>query len=314
MNAISEALVGYLEYRQRYGLSHCSHLPWILGRFARYADSVGAQRIASRLFLDWRHCYPETKDTTWSSRLCHVRGFAKWCRLGDPAVEVPPSDLIRVRARRPKPYIYSRQEISAMLDEAGRLPSPGGLRAATCQTLFGLLAVTGLRLGEALALDDGDVDLDEGVLTIGQSKNGSWRFVPVARSTCERLAACRQRRRRLFGTGGGAFFLNEKGKRPVHNSVQADFARIGKRIGLRDADGDTRNGHGPRIHDLRHSYSVSTMIRWYREGLDVNREITRLTTVLGHRTPASTYWHVEAVPELMELACRRAEANMEEGR
>ncbi len=312
MSTMSEALDGYLEYRQRYGLTHCSHLPWILGRFARYADSVGAQRITSRLFLDWRHCYPDTRDITWVTRLSHVRGFARWCRLGDPAAELPASDLIRCRARRPKPYIYRRQEIAAILDEAGRLPSPVGLRAATGQTLFGLLAVTGMRLGEALALDDGD--LADCVLTVRQSKNGHCRLVPVAAGTCERLAAYRQRRRQLFGAGCEAFFLNEKGRRPVHNTVQAEFASIGKRIGLRDADGGGRNGRGPRIHDLRHTFAVSTMIRWYREGADVGQEIMRLTTMLGHRRPAATYWYIEAVPELMELACQRAQTGREDGR
>ena len=193
------------------------------------------------------------------------------------------------------------------MEYAAQLSSARGLNAWTFSTLFGLIAVTGLRLGEALGLDETDVDLDEGVLTITRTKNGEFRLLPIALSTTERLGAYRAVRDRILGSRAQSFFRTERGWRPSSNYVEAVFARVGMAVGVRDGCPSGKRGRGPRIHDLRHTMAVRTIIGWYRAGLDPNREMIKLTTYLGHKHPSHTYWYMEAVPELMRLACTRAE-------
>ncbi len=196
------------------------------------------------------------------------------------------------------------------MSEAARLPSSYGLRGWTCSTLFGLIAVTGLRVSEAIGLDDNDVDLNEAVLAIRRSKNGKCRFVPLAASAAQRMGAYRAARNRLLGRGPAAFFLLENGERPSDCCVRYNFALACQRIGLRERQVFQKHGRGPRIHDLRHSFAVRTIMDWYRRGLDPDREMLKLSTYLGHAQPEYTYWYIEAMPELLQLACERAERHL----
>jgi integrase/recombinase XerD len=235
-----------------------------------------------------------------------VRQFAQWLSAIDPRNEVPPKTLVPGRHRRPRPYIYSDREIVRIIDGAERLPSANGIRALTYAMLFGLIAVTGLRVSEALALDNGDVDLATGVLTIRRGKFGKTRIVPVSQSTSDRLIAYAKERDRLLGCCPKSFFVSDNGRRPDDCAARYNFASVCQRIGLRTAQKFNRHGRGPRIHDLRHSFAVRTLVNWYRTGKDPEREMIKLSTYLGHADPAHTYWYIEAVPELLELASRRA--------
>jgi integrase len=197
-----------------------------------------------------------------------------------------------------------------IVSRAARLPSRYGLRGWTCSTLFGLVAVTGLRINEALKLDDDDIDLSAGVITVKRGKNRRARFVPIAPSATNRLAAYRAERIRLLGLGAGAFFRNDDGRRPTDCCARYNFAVVSQDVGLRRAQKFCRHGRGPRIHDLRHTFAVHTIMGWYRKGLDPDREMLRLSTYLGHVKPDHTYWYIEAVPELMQLASKRAERSL----
>lgn len=212
--------------------------------------------------------------------------------------------------QRARPFIYSGKQIGELVSCAARLPSRYGLRGRTCSTLFGLIAATGLRINEALRLDDSDVDLDAKVITIVRSKNGKARYVPIAASTTKRLAAYRVERRRLLGTLDGAFFLNDDGQPLPDCCARYNFAVVSQEMGLRPQQRFCRHGHGPRIHDLRHSFAVHTITDWYRRGLDPDPEMIKLTTYLGHSKPEHTYWYIEAVPELLALASQRAERSL----
>ena len=187
------------------------------------------------------------------------------------------------------------------------VPIRSGVDSWSCSTLFGLIAVTGLRISEAIALDDHDVDLEDGVITVRQGKNGAARYVPLAPTTVARLRAYRTERNRLLGQTPGPFFLMESGARPTDCSVRCNFAAVGQALGLRQPQRFHKHGRGPRIHDLRHTFAVRTIIRWYRTGLDPDREMSKLSTYLGHVKPEFTYWYIEAVPELLQLASQRAE-------
>jgi len=197
--------------------------------------------------------------------------------------------------------------VERIVAEAGRLPSVRGLRGLTYPTLFGLLAVTGLRIGEAVALDGDDVDLTHGVLTVRRGKGGRERLVPVSDSTRGQLERYARERDRLLGARPHPFFVCDRGRRVGECGARYNFAAVGRRIGLRPAQTDRRHGRGPRIHDLRHTFAVRTLIGWYRAGRDPDREMAKLSTYLGHTNPAHTYWYVEAVPELLALAAERAE-------
>ena len=282
----------------------------VLRKFAEFADREGADHITVDLFLRWKKHYGSANNLTWTTRLSMVRVFAGWLQGFDARSEVPPPGLITSKPRRTRPYIYTDEQIAEIVTEAGRLPSSYGLRAWTCSTLLGLIAVTGLRVNEALGLDDKDVDLNEAVLTIRQAKNRKSRFVPIAPCATERLGAYRAERNRILGAGRAAFFLLENGDRPTDCCARYNFAQVCQRIGLREPQPFNKHGRGPRIHDLRHTFAVRTIMDWYRRGLDPNREMLKLSTYLGHTHPDHTYWYIEAIPELLQLACERAERNL----
>jgi integrase len=214
--------------------------------------------------------------------------------------------LLAARRRRNKPHIYSEPEIARLMDEAAKLGSPSGLRAMTYMTLIGLLSATGLRPGEALALDVGDVDLQNGILAIRESKFGKSRFVPVEDSTRTALARYAKQRDKLQPRAATeAFLVSERGKRVHGCAARRTFATMSCSIGLRVSTGSRRTGRGPRLQDFRHSFATRRLIEWYRAGLDVGRELPKLATYLGHVDGGHTYWYIEAVPELLQLATER---------
>ena len=243
------------------------------------------------------------QKATWARKLTAVRRFASWVSAFDPRTEVPPKQLLNIRHRRPKPYIFTDQEIERLLAEASRLPSPKGLRAITYRTLIGLLAATGLRPGEVHALQNADVDLQNGILMIRQTKFGKSRFVPVADSTRAALAQYAKRRSRIHPhLPADRFFVTERGTPLGTSCACRTFAKISLAIGLRTTVDDRRIGRGPRLQDLRHTFATRKLIEWYQSGLDVSRELPKLSTYLGHVDVVHTYWYIEAIPELLQLA------------
>jgi integrase/recombinase XerD len=263
---------------------------------------AGADFITADLALSWATRRPTEASPEWTRRLGVVRHFAQYCAAHDPRTVAPPRDLALRRYQRPTPYIYRDDEIARLLDAAARLPSKIGLRPQTFTTLFGLYAVTGLRCREPLQLDRHDVDWRNGVLTIRGAKFGKSRFVPLHPTTVEALrayAACRDRLCRE--PESPSFFLSDRGARLTHWAVRATFVSLSRRIGLR-GPGDSR---GPRLHDLRHRMAVNTLLRWYEEGIDVERRLPSLATYLGHAHITDTYWYLTATPELLQRAMLR---------
>ena len=282
----------------------------ILRRFIAFAERQGADHISTNLFLRWQNAFGRANRQTWAGRLGIVRLFAQWLHGIDPEHEVPPQALIPNRYRRARPYIYSDEEIRRIIDAAAKLPSISGIRALTYSTLFGLIAVTGLRISEAISLNIGDVDLETGVLTVRRGKLGKARLLPLSDSTTAQLTGYAKERDRLLGARPKSFFVSECGERPTDCNARYNFASICQNIGLRPAEKFNRHGRGPRIHDLRHTFAVRTLVDWYRTGKDPAREMIKLTTYLGHIDPVHTYWYIEAVPELLALASRRAESSL----
>ena len=304
MSALRQELDRYLAVRRSLGYD-LGTAARILRRFIGFAESQGIKHVSADLFLRWQKAYGRAGGQTWAARFGIVRLFAQWLHGLDPAHETLPRGLMPYRARRPRPYIYSEAEIASIVATAAELPSTYGLRGLTYATLFGLIAVTGLRISEALALDAGDVDLISGVLTIRRGKLGKARLIPLDASVTERLLTYVGERNRLLGFAPQAFFVSEQKTRVGDCSARYNFALVCKQLGLRPPQRYGRHGRGPRIHDLRHSFAARTMIGWYRNGQDAAAEMLKLTTYLGHTKPENTYWYIEAVPELLELAAER---------
>jgi integrase len=311
MNTLREASEQYLRLRRELGYK-LREPAGLLRNFVAFAEREGADHVSTDLALRWAQQSPGAQPATWAGRLGVVRRFAVWLSAKDRRTEVPPAGLLPCRYRRKRPYLYSDKEIENIVRAAGRLPSAAGLKGRTFATIFGLLAVTGLRVSEALALDRQDVDLKEGILRVRRTKFGKSRLVAVHESTRQILADyARARDRVVQRPATEAFFLSERGRRVTEWAARYNFAKVSREVGLRAATTNCRHGRGPRLHDMRHRFAICTLLGWYRAGTDVEREIPKLATYLGHVHVNETYWYLEAIPELLELATRRLESAKE---
>lgn len=312
MNPLYGALDEYVAVRQGLGV-RLTVAARLLKRFVAFVDHAGTDVITNALALQWAMHPTDAQPATWTWRLGMVRCFATWRRATDSRTEVPPHGLLSHRYRRKPPHIYTDTEITEMLAAALALPSARGLRGRTYATFFGLLAVTGLRVSEALSLDRHDVALEISLLTIRRTKFGKSRLVPIHSSTTEaltRYAAARDHCWPRLDTP--AFFVSEQRTRLTADNVRHTFALVGRRTGLRTPTPGRRHGRGPRLHDLRHRFAARVLISWYRAGRDVEREIHKLATYLGHVHVTDTYWYLEAIPELLQLAAARLATTPEE--
>jgi len=275
----------YLATRRAMGYKLC-YQGQMLVQFVDYLEAVGAEHLTINHALGWAKQPSGAARTWWAVRLSTVRAFARYLSALDPATQIPPAGLISAGSHRIVPYIYTDEDITRLLEAAGRLGSAH--RADTYQTVIGLVAVTGMRAGEAVRLDRDDVDLEQGVLTIRNSKHGKSRQVPVHPSSVEALAAyARRRDQRQPRPKAASFFTSTTGTRLLRDNVSTVFPSLVRDAGL---DGSGRR-RPPRLHDLRHSFAVRSLIRWYRQGLDVEQQLPVLSTYLGHVAPSSTYWY-----------------------
>jgi integrase len=305
MSALRSALEDYLVLRRSMGFK-LDRAARLLAQFVAHCEVVGSATVTTRLALSWA-TLPTGASQNWHAyRLSVARGFARYLALLDERVEVPPPDLLPNRSDRACPYLYSTEEVVALMDAAKKLPSP--LRRATFTTLLGLLYVTGMRIGEALHLDRDDVDLDQQVIVVRNSKFNKSRELPIHPSTVRALGAFLSQRDELCPRASSpAFFVSLAGTRILYCNFHLCFQGLVREAGLAARSPRCR----PRPHDLRHTFAVSTLIGWYRDGLEVEPRMPRLSTYLGHIHPAHTYWYLEAAPELLALAAARLEANAE---
>jgi integrase/recombinase XerD len=302
MTDFSSAAADYLATRRAMGYK-LAYQGQMVGQFAAYLDSVGAQHLTIAHALAWAKQPADAAPVWWAVRLGTARGFARFLSALDPATEVPPVGLLPEPSHRIVPYIYSDEDIALLRQAAGRLRPEH--RADTYQTLIGLIAVTGMRVGESVRLDRGDVDFGEGLLTIRNTKFGKSRQLPLHPTTVEALTAyARRRDERRRKPKSSSFFTSSIGTRLLRDNVCTVFPRLVREVGLRSPN----RLRPPRLHDMRHSFAVKTLVSCYRNGRDVERRLPLLSTWLGHTTPRDTYWYLSAVPELLELIADRLDA------
>lgn len=273
---------------------------WLLPDFVAFLTAHGSPVITADLAVRWAQ-QPAGASARWcAKRLGVARCFAKHRRAFDPRTEVPPPDLIPCRTTRRLPHLYTETEIAALIGGARRLRPP--IMAATYETILGLLAATGMRVGEALALDDSDVDWGRSLLKVRHAKFQKTRLVPLHYSAVAALREYVAVRDRLCVRLGPWLFTSTVGTRVIHQNLLHVFLRLVRRAGIaRDL------ARRPRLHDLRHTFAVNTVRDWYRAGADVERRLFSLSTYLGHVSPTSTYWYLTATPELLALAGARLE-------
>ena len=303
MKPLREAIEEYITLRRNLGFK-LRDMADDLREFAGFLEKKAAPYITTELALEWAMQPKDHQPSDWAQRLGYVRVFARHWHATDPRTEVPANGLLPFRPQRARPYLYSEQEIQELLAAALQLSSGQGLRPWTYYCLFGLLAVGGLRISEALKLERADVDLDEGILTIRQTKFGKTRLVPLHPTTQEVMADYAQRRDRLVHQASSpCFLLNDHGRRLEISAVHRTFYDLSRQIGLRGPE----DHKGPRLHDFRHRFAVRTLVEWYRSNEDIERRLPVLSTFLGHGHVADTYWYLSVEPELMGLATRRLE-------
>ena len=304
----------YLIERHRLGFSDRTQA-YGLRSFARHVKAVGHRgALTVEVMADWarRDSHDSRDPLTWARRLKQLRSFLRWLQQFEPRTEVPDDAIFGRLPERQAPHIYSEREIIDLLAAARRLGPTPGLRGVVFETLFGLIASTGMRISEALSLRNEDVDLKYGMLTIHQTKFGKSRQVPMHPSTVEALRRYRWMRD-LSGESvqnEAPFFVGTRGRRrglPLsHRQVHRVFAELRGQLGWINRG----THHAPRIHDLRHAFVVRRIVLWQAQGIDIDQAMLSLSTYVGHAMVTNTYWYLSAVPELMSLAAGRFESFM----
>ena len=301
MSTLAKHTEQYLQLRRAVGFKLVGE-GQLLADFARFVAAAGETTVTTQTALRWARLPASASPNYLSRRLRAVRSFARYLHALDPACEIPPIELLPASKYRPAPYLYSDREILALMRAARELRPP--LRAATFETLIGLLACTGMRIGEGLRLDREDFDATNRVLTIRDSKFGKSREVLLHPSTVRALASYAEIRDRLCPhPKTRSFFLTTRGTRPAHPTIHHPFQALLERAGVRHPSPQQH----VRPHDLRHSFAVKTLLDFYRDGGDVAARMPLLSTYMGHVDPAATYWYLSAAPELLGLAAQRLE-------
>lgn len=307
MNVLTAELDRYLGLRRQMGFK-LARAEKLLRQFVAYCEENGGDAVTAEVALEWA-ALPAGASPSWIAfRLNAARGFSRHLALIDARHQVVPASLVSGRSHRATPYLFEEQEVVALMAAAKSLRSP--IRQASYAAIVGLLWATGMRVGEAFALDITDVDLLACVLTVRGAKFGKSRRLPVHESTVDALHAYLRRRQLFPEPVSAAFFLSASGNRIRYDNFHLTFQALARRAGLTARSPRCR----PTPHSLRHSFAVRTLIGWYRDGVDVEAMLPRLSTYLGHVHPANTYWYLSAAPELLGLAAERVDNSTEQTR
>ena len=312
MNTLRQAVQEYVSLRRSLGFKL-----QVAGKglvdFVTFMEHRRASYITQALALAWAQQPGDVQPAHWAQRLSFVRGFARHRSATDSRTQIPAQGLLPFQPKRARPYLYSDNEIRSLLRATLDMPCRyelSELRPWTYHCLFGLLSVSGLRLGEARNLELQDVDLKAAVLTIRSTKFGKSRLVPLHASTCKVLADYLARRKRHWArrSVSSYLFVSNEGHRLDGGDIHRTFYALSRQIGLRGLS----DSHGPRLHDMRHRFATNTLVTWYRSNQDPERLLPILSAYLGHVHVADTQWYLSGSPELMREAMRRLEQRWED--
>lgn len=311
MNTLRQAVEEYLSMRRDLGFRLREAGKGLLD-FTAFMEQHRASYITNALALAWAQQPANVQPAHWARRLTFVRGFARYRSATDPRTQIPPQGLLPFQPKRARPHLYSDDEIESLLCAALKMAcryERGKLRPWVYYCLFGLLSVSGMRLGEARNLELKDVDLNASVLTIRGAKFGKTRLVPLHASTCKVLGNYIARRNRHWAQRpvSDYLFVSSSGHRLDSADIYRTFYALSRQIGIRGPS----DSKGPRLHDLRHRFATYTLVHWYRRHQDPERFLPILSAYLGHVHVADTHWYLSDSPELMREAMRRVEHRWE---
>lgn len=302
MFSLKQHLGNYLALRRSLGYK-LEDSERLLNDFVVFLKMKSSRTITTKLAMEWALLPENVQPSCWSRRLSVVRLFSQYLLAYIPETEVPDTSLLNARKKRAEPYLYSDKQIKQILS-ACLSERSNGLRHLTYYTFFGLLAVTGCRIGELVNLSTNSVNLKTSIITIRGSKFGKSRYLPISSSTNDSLVAYSSQQSIITRQPCvDNYFISEQGKPLTINGVETFFVCLSKKIGLRNKD----DSFGPRVHDFRHSYAIKSIINCYQANGDVHQLMPLLATYLGHKKPSDTYWYLSNVPELMALAAERLE-------
>ena len=307
---LQQSLTDYLSLRRSLGFKlHSDGIALV--SFVAFMEKNRVEYITTELAICWATKMTSSSNTGyWGSRLCIVRGFANYLRSFDSRTEIPPAGLFR-SGQRPMPYLFTDIELRRLVIAAGQLHNTDPFLKLSLSCLFGLLSVTGLRIGEALNLIEDNIDLESGLLTITGAKFGKTRLIPIHATTQEILIQYQNARQEQLGRPSMDYwFINQCGKRLGYDCIRYHFHKLLKQLKIYDKAGHPR----PRLHDLRHYFAVSTLTRWYHQGVNVDSQLPVLSAFLGHVETRDTYWYISACPNLMNAAKARLEEHWEANR
>jgi integrase len=305
MKSLRQAAQAYVVLRRSLGFKLKIHQR-LLEDFVSFLEKERERRITSNVAVRWATKPQHLQPSEWAARLSIVRGFARYWSAMDPTTEVPLHGMLFSRRSRPRPYIYSEEQIKQLLEAARGMQATHSLQPWTYHCLLGLLAVSGLRISEALNLRPEDVDWSEGVLSIRKTKFRKARLIPLHSSTLKVLSDYADRRDRIFEKRN-YFFPSRFNGRLDEGQVRRTFYTLSRQIGIRGISAS----RGPRLHDFRHRFAVQTLLNWYRNGEDIRQRLPILSTYIGHGHVTDTYWYVTGTPELMAAAAERFEKRWE---
>lgn len=289
----------YLKYRQHLGYSNRT----VGGGLLKFADYVDSKRyrgpLTATLAIEWASASTKNTRSACASRLSLIRGFAKYYQIIEPKTEIPPVNYYGVTYRRPAPYIYSEKEIYDLLEVTKKLSPINGLKPITIKYILGLLASTGLRISEALHLTCQDVDLNQGILSIRESKNHKSRYVPLHPTTMKALQTYTSiRNAQVCTTNDSTFFTIHNGSSLSLQQLEVAFKKLRSELGW------VKN---QRLYDLRHTFACRRLLLWYKQGVDIDAMMIYLSTYLGHAKVTHTYWYLTATPELLSVISNKFE-------
>lgn len=299
MVSLEKSLTEYLKLQRTLGFK-LKDADRFLRSFISFLKDNRSSIITTKLAFQWATQPANAQSMYHASRLCMVRHFAQYRITQDPRTQIPPAELLPFRYNRKTPYIYTDKEIKRLLKSTKYLRSETPFKARTYSTLFGLVAVTGMRISEALNLNSNDVDLSDNIITVRESKFGKSRLVPIHQTTQRVLKRYSNLRDKIYPKSW-SFFVSENNTPLNYQAVRRAFIKLSRKVGSRGKCGQ----RDPHLHDVRHRFAISTLIGWYRRGVDVEKYLPVLATFLGHVKISYTYWYLSATPELLRLAAKR---------
>ncbi|MDF1758144.1 MAG: tyrosine-type recombinase/integrase [Legionellaceae bacterium] len=299
LKTMKQRVQEYLSYRRSLGFKLLVEGQQLL-RFAEFVDNKNhCGPVTAEIAIEWSQSSKKPSRFTWARRLEIVTCFAKYCSSIEPGTQIPPKGLFGKSHRRVAPYIFTTIEIQQIVDATKHLLPKNSLRQITFRYLFTLLYVTGLRISEALNLSCDDVDIQNRIIHIKQTKFNKSRLAPIDSSTAIALFNYSNQRERHVSTSTlRAFFVLDNGEPIKLRTAQYAFSKIRRLLNM----GSNLQGRVPRIYDLRHTFVCHRILAWYEQKIDVQQNLPYLSTYLGHVKVSDTYWYITGIPELINIA------------